>query len=122
MGSDLSAPQIFVRMVGLLQLDDHSAWSFLKAVQRSQCPVPREALVRRCASDKALMGLVLAAVEDVSAHTERASTSFPFRSPRSDHLPDVGDAHVHRRRSMACCRGIGSWCRSTAPCCSKCWT
>lgn len=58
-------PQIFARMVGLLHLDERSPWAFLKPVQRSKCPVPREALVRKASSDRAVLQLVLATVEDV---------------------------------------------------------
>lgn len=54
----------FVKVVSILIISDNSQWAFLKAVQKSQSPLDRTNLIRKCIGDSSLTSFILNTVED----------------------------------------------------------
>lgn len=54
----------FVQVVSTLIISDDSQWAFLKVVQKSQSPLDRSNLVKRCISDSSLIRFILDTVQD----------------------------------------------------------
>jgi hypothetical protein len=56
------ATNIFVRVVGLIDLHQHPDWRFLSIVQKTRLPIDRATLVKRASSNIAVLNFVCSAV------------------------------------------------------------